>query len=224
MFNHSWPNKLLIMAVVMMFAAMLMVACSSGNDTVAVAAPSAPAQQPDAPAAAQAATGGASGPSAPIAAESAAAPSAGFTTAPAVEPKVNRVVIAFPGPSSEGNDSNFDFSSPPSVQLRPMYEYLVGVNGTTGAFEPQLATEWKVEPDGLGIRFKLREGIQFHNGWGEFSAQDVEHVFWSITRKDGLHGLRRTFAKDVREIEVVNDHEIVFLLNAANQTVFNGIS
>ena len=182
MFNQFWSNKVLGIAVVMMIAAMAMVACSSGDDTGTVAAPSAPALQPDAPAAAQAATGDASSPSAPQAAEAAAAPSAGISLGPVVEPKVNRVVIAFPGPSSEGNDSNFDFSSPPSVQLRPMYEYLVGVNGTTGAFEPQLATEWKVEPDGLGIRFKLREGIQFHNGWGEFTAQDVKHVLWSITR------------------------------------------
>ena len=224
MFNQFWSHKVLGTAVLLVIAVMAMVACSSGDGTTVVAAPSAPAQQPDAPAAAQAATGDASAPSAPEAAAAAAAPSAGISLAPAVQPKVNRVVIAFPGPSSEGNDSNFDFSSPPSVQLRPMYEYLVGVNGTTGAFEPQLATEWKVEPDGLGIRFKLREGIQFHNGWGEFTAQDVAHVFWSITRKDGLHGLRRTFAKDVRELEIVSDHEIVFLLNSANQTVFNGIS
>ena len=156
MFNQSWSNKVVGSAVLMVIAAMAMIACSSGDDTVTVAASSVPAQQPNAPAAAQAATGDTSAPSAPQEASAAAAPSAGISIGPAVEPKVNRVVIAFPGPSSEGNDSNFDFSSPPSVQLRPMYEYLVGVNATTGAFEPQLATEWSIEPDGLGIRFKLR--------------------------------------------------------------------
>ena len=141
-----------------------------------------------------------------------------------VEPKVDRVVFAQRTPGTEGWDPNFDFSSPPSVQVRPLYEYLVAVNPTTGAFEPMLATEWSIEPDGLGIRYKLREGVQFHYDWGEFSAKDVVHTQWSMSREDSLHSSSGMFRNVVDEIEVVNDHELVFRLNTANPNIPNAIS
>lgn len=218
--RHKW----LVALSVTLISAMAFAACSSGDDTVTTSSSSGTTQQPSAPAAAEAPTGDTSSPSAPVAADAPAQPSGSSGPAMAAEPKVSRVVIAFPGPTTEGNDSNFDFSSPPSVQLRPMYEYLVGVNPVNGGFDPMLATGWNIEPDGLGIRYQLREGVQFHNGWGEFTAKDVEHVLWSISRSDSLHGLRGTFARDVSEIIIVNDHEVVFRLNGANPTVFNGIS
>lgn len=223
MFNRIRPKWVLGLSVILV-AALALAACSSGDDTVTTSSTSGTVQQPDAPAAAQAATGDTSSPSAPVAAVAPAAPTGSSAPAMVMEPTVTRVVIAFPGPTTEGNDTNFDFSSPPSVQLRPMYEYLVGVNPVNGGFDPQLATAWNIEPDGLGIRYQLREGVQFHNGWGEFTARDVEHVLWSISRPDSLHGLRGTFARDVKELQIINDHEVVFLLNGANPTVFNGIS
>ena len=225
--NWIRPRWVLGLSVVLV-TALTLTACSGGEDTVTTSSSSSTspgtAQQPESPAAAQAATGETSAPSAPVTADAPASPASSSAPATAKIPKVERVIVAFPGPSTEGNDSNFDFSSPPSVQLRPMYEYLVGVNAVTGAFEPQLATAWNIEPDGLGIRYKLREGVQFHNGWGEFTARDVAHVLWSISRKDGLHGLRGTFSRDIKELQIINDHEVVFLLKAANQTVFNGIA
>jgi len=219
-FGQKW----IIALSVTLIGAIALAACSSSDDTVTTSSSSGTVQQPDAPAAAAAATGDSSSPSAPVAADAPAQPSGGTSPVMVVEPKVDRVVIAFPAPSSEGNDSNFDFSSPPSVQLRPMYEYLVGVNSVNGGFDPQLATEWNIEPDGLGIRYQLRQGVQFQGGWGEFTAKDVEHVLWSISRADSLHGLRGTFARDVSEIQIINDYEVVFRLNGANPTVFNGIS
>ena len=222
----EFRKKWILTLSVSLISAIALAACSS-SEVVTTSSSPATAQQPDAPvaaAAAAAATGSSSLPSAPLAADAPASPTGSSGSATAVESKVNRVVISFPAPSSEGNDTNFDFSSPPSVQLRPMYEYLVGVDAVNGSFQPQLATAWNIEPDGLGIRYKLREGVQFQNGWGEFTAKDVKHVLWSISRSDGLHGLRGTFARDVKELQIINDHEVVFLLNGANPTVFNGIS
>ncbi len=39
--------------------------------------------------------------------------------------------------------------------------------------EPDLATDWKVSPDGKVWTFNLRKGVKFHHGYGEFSADDV---------------------------------------------------
>ena len=76
----------------------------------------------------------------------------------------------------------------------------------------------------MGIRFQLREGIQFHDGWGEFTARDVEHVLWSISREDSLHGLSAQFRREISGLDIINDHEVVLRLNRANPGNFNGIS
>lgn len=40
--------------------------------------------------------------------------------------------------------------------------------------EPDLAKRWKVKDNGLTWDLTLREGVQFHKGYGEFTAEDVK--------------------------------------------------
>jgi len=39
---------------------------------------------------------------------------------------------------------------------------------------PDLAKEYQVSKDGKVYTFKLRQGVQWHKGFGEFTAEDVE--------------------------------------------------
>lgn len=41
------------------------------------------------------------------------------------------------------------------------------------ALEPDLAERWESSSDGLTWTFYLRKGVQFHGGYGEFTAEDV---------------------------------------------------
>ena len=41
----------------------------------------------------------------------------------------------------------------------------------------QLAEEFEQSEDGLEIRFKLKEGVMFHNGYGELTAEDVKYSY-----------------------------------------------
>ena len=187
-------KRLVFIAVAVMATLFAFAACGGDSDTTTAPTTSAPAaapQQPEAPAAAPQPEGITAQAGAPQQPDTPVQPVDTSGAMPAIEPKVERVVISFPAPSTEGNDSNFDFSSPPSVQLRPMYDYLVGVNPETGAFEPQLATEWSVEPDGLGIRFKLREGVQFPQRLGPGhhqgrAARSVEHLPRRLPARSGV--------------------------------------
>lgn len=43
----------------------------------------------------------------------------------------------------------------------------------TSAFEPDLAESWESSADGLTWTFKLRQGVQFHGGFGELTSEDV---------------------------------------------------
>lgn len=42
-----------------------------------------------------------------------------------------------------------------------------------GSLEPALATDWSVDASGLVWTFNLREGVEWHHGYGDFTADDV---------------------------------------------------
>jgi ABC-type transport system substrate-binding protein len=47
---------------------------------------------------------------------------------------------------------------------------------------PNLIKEWSVAPDGVTWTFRLQEGVQFHQGYGDMTA---EGVIWSIKMSGG---------------------------------------
>ena len=51
------------------------------------------------------------------------------------------------------------------------------VEGQESKLQPELAESWTMSADGLTWDFYLREGIQFHEGWGEFTAEDAIYSF-----------------------------------------------
>ena len=61
------------------------------------------------------------------------------------------------------------------LPFRPMWENLTTISPETGVSTilPQLAREWDVSPDASEYTFYLQEGVQMHNGWGEFTVKDV---------------------------------------------------
>lgn len=48
-----------------------------------------------------------------------------------------------------------------------------------------LAVSWTVESAGESVTFKLRQGVQFHDGWGELTADDVVYTFDDALFADG---------------------------------------
>jgi len=62
-------------------------------------------------------------------------------------------------------------------QVRYIYETLVYSDGTKiDEFVPLLATEWELLDDNVTYRFKIREGVKFHEG-GDLTPEDVEYSF-----------------------------------------------
>jgi peptide/nickel transport system substrate-binding protein len=95
-----------------------------------------------------------------------------------------------------------------------MYETLIGTNRITREYEPMLATEWELSEDTRTFRFKLREGVPFHNG-DQFTAKDVIASWERMTGDDSVHSAVdawREFLKTKDDFELVNDHEIVLHL------------
>jgi len=198
--------------------------------TLIIAACAQPAAAPTKPddKAGQATTKAASESTTPTAAQK-AAPAASKESPPqaAAKPSVQRLVMSVPPPAYEGSEPRH-INQPDAWQIRPMYEFLIGLNPESGQFEPQLATEWTLEPDGRSYRFKLRRGVQFQKGWGEFTAKDVVHTWKELLKEDTTHGSlsywRRTIPDVDANITVVNDYEVVFHLPQPDANFLSALS
>src|ERR1700709_216398 len=56
-----------------------------------------------------------------------------------------------------------------------IFDLLVRIDFAKHAMAPMLALEW-ANPDPLTWRVKLREGVKWHKGYGEFTADDVAYT------------------------------------------------
>ena len=124
-------------------------------------------------------------------------------------PAVDRVVMAVAPPTDFSNLRRIPGQSS-NWYIRPHYEYLVGFEKTSGAYIPQLATDWNLEPDGHSWRFQLREGVQFHGGHGEFTADDVRFSWLMNILPDDVGSEAGTMRNRVTDVEVVGPYEVVF--------------
>ncbi len=105
------------------------------------------------------------------------------------------------------------------VQYEPMLENLLAKDVETGQIVPRLAETWEASEDLSSWTVKLREGVQFHDGWGEFTAADVMHTLKVLCREDSrlsTCGGVTTRAERGDELaydevlEIVDDYNIVF--------------
>src|SRR6266568_5057585 len=161
------------------------------------------------------------------------------TAAPAHAAKLQRLRIAV---APLGWDTNFTWLGPRSSNLdkRPALEFLVGIDRHTGAYIPELAEKWEMAPDSKTWTITLRQGVKFHDNWGEFTARDVRHAVFLITQPEsvqtdgslwrGLMGITKNdsgaaAAKKVEEgVEIVDDHTVIFHLTQATPEFVENIS
>ena len=66
------------------------------------------------------------------------------------------------------------------IVLKPMLENLLSRDLKTGSMSAMLAERWEVLEGGRTWKFHLRKGIQFHDGWGEVTAEDVKFTLAAI--------------------------------------------
>ena len=100
------------------------------------------------------------------------------------------------------------------IQHDPVFEWLVEV-APDGQYKPWLADSWELAQDGRSWRVTLHKGVQFHHGYGEFTAKDVvhSHALWCDDtypgRKDPTTVGYKNGICTVNRIEVLNDYEVV---------------
>src|SRR5213594_2354277 len=98
-----------------------------------------------------------------------------LTPGSAQESKVQKLVFASAG--FEDSNRFWMISRPDHLQFDPFLETLLEVDPKTGKYTPRLAEKWQASPDFREWTFWLRKGVQFHFGYGPFTAKDVAHTF-----------------------------------------------
>ena len=175
----------LVFSALLIFAACGGSSSSGGTATTATTTePQAP-QQPAQPVAATA-PDAPTRPStlAPLVAPTAAAPTGSVSLPPPGPAAVKRLVMAMTPPTEETNAGN-RMGGTAAWQLGPMYEWTASVDPETGAYTPMLAEAWTISEK--AIKFRFREGVQFHSGWGDLTAHDFAQSIADALHEDNTN-------------------------------------
>ena len=98
-------------------------------------------------------------------------------------------------------------SSIGEITLYNISETLTKIN-QDGSVSPLLAESWEVSPDLKTYTFKLRRGVQFHNG-EPFNAHTVKFAFDRAAGEKSTNKDKRTFA--ALSTQVVDEYTVVLL-------------
>jgi peptide/nickel transport system substrate-binding protein len=127
--------------------------------------------------------------------------------AAADEPKMGGTLVYGTGTDAHTLDPQMVTDVPTSRVVMWIHDCLV-YRDTDGNLIPSLAESWSVSEDKLNWTFKLREGVKFHDGT-PFTAEAVKYSFDRIKDPE-IGSPRKSTAAVVEEVEVVDDHTVVF--------------
>lgn len=112
-----------------------------------------------------------------------------------------------PSTSRGGGDHHYLYS---------LFENLVN-NGPDFSTQPGVATEWEVIDD-LTIRFKIKEGLKFHDG-SDLTAEDVQFTVEHHQNPE-TQSYSAGQVTSVDSVEIVDDTNVVFHLNTITASLF----
>jgi len=99
------------------------------------------------------------------------------------------------------------------VPTRLVFEYLTDVDPVTWDFDrPMLAERWQMSPDARTWTFNLRRGVQFHDNFGEMTADDVKFSLELLMGKDAIASTTSIWRRNVDRLDVVDRHTFRLVL------------
>lgn len=93
-----------------------------------------------------------------------------------------------------------------------IFEGLVGYKPGGVEIAPALATDWESSDNGTSWTFTLREGVQFHEDFGEMTADDVVFTFERLVSEE-LASANAELMRSLDEVEANGDYEVEFTLS-----------
>ncbi|HJF31402.1 MAG TPA: ABC transporter substrate-binding protein [Sporosarcina psychrophila] len=88
--------------------------------------------------------------------------------------------------------------------------------------QPGLAESWEYLDDNT-IEFKLRQGVEFHNG-EPFNAEAVKFTFDRLLGEEGRKGPQYSNYTSIESVEVKDDYTIIMTLNAPDPVLLTKLA
>lgn len=95
------------------------------------------------------------------------------------------------------------------------YETLLFLDNEANVI-PRLATDWTVADDLSWVDFDIRQGVEFHDGWGQMTAEDVAWSFNNAnptTNPDSRHDQAGDFRGMTTGLEVIDPFKVRMHVN-----------
>lgn len=124
------------------------------------------------------------------------------------EPSVVRIIES-QGEITQETNQHCAGGRPITSNFNPYAEHPLDINPVTAEVEAWLAESWESSADSKSWTFNIREGIPFHFGYGELTANDFK---WMAEAKAQENCLSSTtsFWKEMVNAEVIDDYTITF--------------
>jgi peptide/nickel transport system substrate-binding protein len=93
-----------------------------------------------------------------------------------------------------------------------IYEPLVNIDPKTEQLIPCLAAKWEMSSDGMRWTFWLQKGVQFQEGWGEFTSADVKYSITRYLEPSSLGSGAGAMRPFLDRIETPDPYQVVFYM------------
>ena len=128
-------------------------------------------------------------------------------------PRRGGILLAAIGADAPGLDPHQEQTFATLQPTAPLYSTLLQIEpGNYPKVIGDLATEWKVSPDGLTYTFKLHKGVKFHDG-SPLTSADVKASYDKILNPpEGVRSIRKFHYQAVSTVEAPDPETVVFKL------------
>jgi peptide/nickel transport system substrate-binding protein len=99
-----------------------------------------------------------------------------------------------------------------------VYDTLIYYDAISRKFIPGLAESWEISTDAVTTTFHLRKGVQYSDGWGEFTAEDVKYNF---ERHQGKDSIGLTVVRQIASMEIPDPYTLVVKMKRPSPTFFS---
>ncbi len=89
--------------------------------------------------------------------------------------------------------------------------------------KPGLATSWEVLDEGMRLRFKLRQGVTFHNG-EPFDAEAVRFTMTRLLGPEGAKGPQQSNYTSIGSVEVLDPYTVDIVLKRPDPVMISKLA